>query len=269
MMKKGIVFVLFLLASVSSEAGMTICNKYSCENASSYDPQEVLDALSQVFSNNKKQLVFCSANEQTKQCNNQPITFGGRTNLMSVEFAIPFARIYQVQPENDALQLVLDYQVQTNRYYPICSPSNTTLSLSLSNQGDFLLDSSNFDCRITDLGDTKMGIRFILDYLDLGKGRLGGKYQAAVRGSVVGGGRGYAVLQLSDQREIELVRRVPTAGGTNYPQEEMPALDADAAYGTPGGESKLVDWDWNNIKSKWSNFKTKFMKILYLEPLDD
>ena len=37
----------------------------------------------------------------------------------------------------------------------------------------------------------------------------------------------------------------------------------------PSKGGKLVDWDYDNIKEKWGNFKTKFMKILYLEPLDD
>ena len=116
MMKKEIILGMLLLTSVSSQAEMTICNRFSCQESSSYDSQEVLDALAQVFSDGKKELLFCTANEKTKKCDEKSLSFLGRTNLMSVEFEIPFARIYQIQPSENIIQLVLDYQIQANQY---------------------------------------------------------------------------------------------------------------------------------------------------------
>lgn len=388
MMKKGIIFLGLLLFCVSSQAGMMVCNRFSCQDTYSYNPQEVLEKLSQMFASGPKELLFCTANEETKTCNGRPITFLGKTNFMAVEFQIPFARIYQVQLEKDAIQAVLNYQVQTNRYYPVCSPANTTLTFSVSHQGDFLLDSNDFNCHITELGETKMRMRFVLDYLNIDKGILGGTYQVSTQGDVLGGGSGYVLLKLSGERAIKMPRPMPS----NRPTEsgaygEMDPLSMDQApmgysntlgnplesddplqasdYGTygmgqsygntygmgqsygntsmptgaygaaspmigegsfpgtpyeansflmgdepfpegdyrtgfssdesesfpaekriPSGQgrgagtpepgqlvdwktNKLVDWDYDNIKEKWNNFKTKFLKVLYLEPLDD
>ena len=287
-MKKEIILGLLLFTSVSSNAGMTVCNRFSCWDSYSHDPQEILNALTQLFTGGKKELLFCMADYQTKNCYESPIVFGGRTNLALVNFRVPFARIYQVQLANGGVQAVLDYQIQANQYYPVCSASDSSLNFSVSGRGDFVLNSPNFNCRITELGETKMSMQFSFDYLDLEKGRLGGTYQASVQGDVIGGGSGYAVLQFSEQRAVELPRRVPAeyvpqagygAGapyGSDMPvmaQEEYPSAYPNAAQQahvrTPNQESKLVDWDWDNIKDKWEKFSTKFMKILYLEPVDD
>ena len=131
------------------------------------------------------------------------------------------------------------------------------------------MESLNFGCRITDLGEAQMGIRFALDYLNLEKGILGGRYQTSVRGSVLGGGSGYALLHVSEKREIELPRRVPTGNisGDIDGYTGMQALNT--RRNASNTEPKLVDWDWNNIREKWNNFKAKFLKILYLEPVND
>lgn len=281
-MKKEIVLGLFLLTSVSSHAGMTICNRFSCWDSYSHNPQEVLNALTPLFAGGKKELLFCMADYQTKNCYDSPILFGGQTNLATVDFRMPFARIYQVQLDNGGVQAVLDYQIQANQYYPVCSAADSTLNFSVSGRGDFVLNSPDFTCRITELGQTKMSMQFTFDYLDLEKGRLGGTYQASVQGDVIGGGSGYAVLQFSEQRAVELPRRRPAEyipqgnNETGFPvasQEAYPTAypnaEQNAHIRTQNREAKLVDWDWDNIKDKWEKFSTKFMKILYLEPLDD
>ncbi len=269
MMKKGIIFGALLLLSTSSIAGMTICNKYACQPSKKYDSAEILDALGQVFSGKQKELVLCEADPYTKTClGDTPIVFSGQTNWMSVQFQIPFIRILQVQPSNDSLQLLLDYQIQANQYYPSCKPANSTLSFSVSDQEDYLLDSPDFNCQMTELGETNVKMHFTVDYMNLDKGYLGASYHSMVKGDVLGGGTGYVLMKISDQRSIELPRPIPT----DFVSEKGYHLDTASSrsyQGYPGQEPKLVDWDWDNIKEKWNNFKTKFLKILYLEPLDD
>ncbi len=269
MMKKGIIFGALLLFSTSSISGMTICNKYACQPSNKYDSAEILDALGQIFSGKQKELVLCVADPYTKTClGDKPISFSGQTNWMSVQFQIPFIRILQVQPSNGSLQLLLDYQIQANQYYPICKPANSTLSFSVSNQGDYLLDSPSFNCRMTELGDTNVKIHFTVDYMNLDKGYLGASYHSMVKGDVVGGGTGYVLMKISEKRSIELPRPIPA----DFVSEDGYRLSArpDGTYRSYSNqEPKLVDWDWDNIREKWNNFKTKFLKILYLEPLDD
>ena len=267
MMKKGIVFGTFLLLSTSLQAGMTICTKYSCQQMQSYDSQQVLNALAQSFAGKQKELVFCEADQYNKTCVSNAINFSGRTNLMSVQFQVPFVRILQVKPENGSVQLLLDYQIQANQYYPMCKPANTTLSFAVSNQGDFTLSSPGFKCRITELGETQMQVKFTFDYLDFDKGWLGGTYQFMSTGDVLAGGSGYAMLKMSQMREIVPPRSAPTdfVSDTGY---RVSANKNGVYQGYSRQNSGLVDWDMDSIKTKWENFKTKFMKILYLEPLE-
>ena len=265
MMKKGLIFGTLLLLSAYSHAGMTICNKYSCQPARAYDSQEILNALAQTFFGEQKELVFCEANEQDKTCENRPITFMGQTNLMSVQFQIPFVRILQLSVTDDALQLLLDYQLQANQYYPTCSSVNSTLTFSVSNQGDFLLTTPDFNCRVTELGNTTLGLRFTLDYLDLDKGVIGAKYQSTAKGDVLGGGTGYTLMKLSKLRSIEMPRPLPT----EFVSEDGYRMNAQGqVHGRRVLGNGLVDWDLDNIKVKWNSFKEKFLKILYLEPLE-
>ena len=268
MMKKGIIFGALLLLSTSLQAEMLICNKFSCQPSKSYDANEVLNVVGQMLYGGQKEFAFCEADQYDKTCADRPITFSGRTNLMSVQFQIPFVRVLQVGLGEGGLQMLLDYQLQANQYYPLCQPVVSSLNPPISNRGDFTLNSPEFECRITELGSSRMNIRFALDYMNVDKGEFGGTYQTSVKGEVLGGGSGYALLKLSDKRSVEMPRPKPT----DFVSEDGYHLNTTPSglyQGHPEKEAKLVDWDWDNIKEKWNNFSTKFMKILYLEPLDD
>ena len=66
--KEKLLFATLLLASVSSQAGMTFCHQYSCRKVDSYVPQEMLNAMTQMFMNGEKELLFCMADKETKKC---------------------------------------------------------------------------------------------------------------------------------------------------------------------------------------------------------
>lgn len=268
MMKKGIIFGALLLLSTSLQAEMLICNRFSCQPSKSYDAQEILDAVGQMLYGGQKEIVLCEADQYNKTCLDQPITFSGRTNLMAVQFKIPFIRILQVNSDQGALQMQLDYQLLANQYYPVCKLANSTLSYSTSSQGDFVLNSPEFECQITELGSSKMNVRFTLDYMNIDEGVFGGTYQTTVKGDILAGGSGYALLQLSDKRSVKMPRPKPL----DFVSEDGYHLNTTPSrlyQGHPEKDPKLVDWDWDNIKEKWNSFSAKFMKILYLEPLDD
>ena len=268
MMKKGIIFGALLLLSTSLQAKMLICNRYSCQSSQSYDTQEILNAVGQMLYGTQKELILCEADPNSKTCMDQPVTFSGRTNLMAVQFKVPFVRVLQVGSNQGALQLLLDYQLQANQYYPVCQPVVSSFSYSTSTQGDFVLNSPEFNCQITELGASKMNIRFTLDYMNIDAGVLGGTYQTTVKGEVLGGGTGYALLQLSDKRAVEMPRPTPTEF-TSDDGYYIGTGSSRLRQKNSNKDAKLVDWDWDNIREKWDSFSTKFMKILYLEPLDD
>ena len=256
-MIKKIIFGTLLLFSVSSQAELMVCNKYSCQDMGKYNPQEVLDVFAQSFSDGAKELVLCSANKEDKTCLDSPITFEGKTNMMSVQFRIPFIRILRVWPESGNVRLSLDYQIQANQYYPVCSPARSSLNFSLSDQGDFVLSSPDFDCRMTELGQTKVRMVFTIDYLNLDKGLIGATYQSLVRGDVLGGGTGYVLMHVSNLRSIKMPRPMPT----DFVSEDgyYVGLGANGQVKHRGSRSGLVDWDWDGIKKKWNSFYEFFV----------
>ena len=261
---KRIFFLITLAASFSVEAGVNICHKNGCQMMSSYQPSQVMEALSGMFPSDARQIVFCEADPNTKVCRGQPLSFLGRSNLMHTTFQIPFARIEQKKKDNLAVQLVLDYQLKVNQFYPECTPSPSALSLGLSWGGDIRMVSPKFECRIMELGNTYVTLDFQVDYLDLERNRLGAYYKAVVEGDILAGGSGYVVMQPSTKRAPEIKRLQPTDLGVAPEQ-----YTSEVLYQSQDNDKSIVDWDLEDWKKAWNSFTDKFWKVLYLEPLDD
>ena len=263
-MMKSFFFLIALAGAVSAEAGVNVCHKNGCQMMSSYQPAQIMDSLSGMFSLDTRQIVFCEADPNTKICRGQPLSFLGRSNLMHTAFQIPFPRIEQKKKDNLSVQLVLDYQLKVNQFYPECMPSPSVLSLGLSWGGDIRMVSPKFECRVTELGNTYMTLDFQVDYLDLENNRLGAYYKAVVEGDILAGGTGYVVMQPSTKRAPDIKRIQPTDLGV-VPEQ----YTAEISYRPPEESKSIVDWDWEDWKKGWNSFTDKFWKILYLEPLDD
>ena len=259
MVKNGILFSVILLSGVSAHAATVICHSGSCRPITDYEPGQISSQLEEMFYKGARELLFCESDAATKKCQKKPISFPARTNLAYIDFQIPFARVSQIRNDGMNLKMVMDYQVKANQYYPACSGSDSSLILGTNWGGSIQLVSPLFKCRVTEMGATQVSLRFDLDYVDLDAGRFGGTYRVAVRGDVLGNGSGYALLQLTEERAIKQERPLPTDPLTS---------DRTIGGSSDRGSGQLFDWDWDNIKVKWNAFKEKFLKILYLEPIE-
>ncbi|MGN0919615.1 MAG: hypothetical protein ACI4OR_02505 [Alphaproteobacteria bacterium] len=266
--KIKILFVALLMTGITAHAAaVQICNEEICQPITSFEQQQVMEKLVAMFQNKTNQILICAADPFQKRCLNQPLTFQGQTNLMHVDFQVPFVRVLQKERLENALVLTLNYQVKANEKYPLCSASVS--HFTLFPKGEIELTSPSFECHATELGNTFLAFQFKIDYINFETGWLGGRYKVSSSGDVLGQGSGYVMMQVSAERTIQLKRRQPvdsleTTG--NYPGHFRSDFSDDSPSSSAG---KMVDWDWDNIKEKWTHFKEKALKVIYLEPIDD
>ena len=270
MVKTKIALGMALLVSVSAEATVNVCYDNSCRLMATYPPQQMMNQLSEMFLSGSKELVFCEANSATKECEGKPISFSARSNLMQIDFQVPYAHISQVKSNGNSVQMVLDYQIKANQYYPSCVAPYSSLMLGMTWGGDLQLNSPFFKCHVTELGQTQMAFHFQMDYINLDTGELGGDYQVTVQGDLLGKAQGYTLLRLADQRELKMPRSVPmeyvSSNGRPVRVGSNGQIQDDFE---PRKEKTIFDWGLDDWKAKWDSFKNKALKIIYLEPLND
>ena len=259
---KAVLFfvALFMKGTVGAAGIVQICNQEMCQPITYFEQQQVLEKLTLMFKKNADQILICAADSVAKKCLDHPLTFSGQTNMMHVDFQLPFIRILQKERLENGLALALDYQIKANEKYPVCSASVS--HFTLFPKGDIVLTSPSFECQATELGKTLLAFQFKIDYVNFETGWVGAFYEASSSGDVLGEGSGYVMMQVSSERSIQLKRRQPT-------YDENRTRFRSATGREDSAQGKLVDWDQDNLKEKWNRFKEKFLKILYLEPMDD
>ncbi len=272
--KTGTIITTILMLETASYAyPVQVCDGKVCQPLTYFESTAVIDEFVQLFQSGGNQILLCQADPEQKKCLDKPLTFSGRTNLMQVDFQIPFIRVLQKERVKNSLIFALDYQIQANEMYPLCSVSAS--HLNLFPRGEIQLTSSPFACRMTELGETSIAVQFQLDYVNLGTGWLGASYYATASGDTVGEGSGYVLMHVSDERSIEL-ERIKPYDPKNVPEpityEKNPQKELTEWYPEETRsdlkERGLVDWnvDWKNA---WNKIKEKALKVIYLEPLND
>ena len=273
--KAGTFFTtVLMLGTVSYAYPVQVCDNRVCQPLTYFESKKVMDELALLFQNGRNQILLCQAEPGQKKCqDDKPLTFSGHTNLMNVDFQIPFIRVLQKERKKNSLILALNYQIRANEMYPECSVSAS--NLTVFPKGEIQMTSSPFACRMTDLGNTSISLQFQLDYINFKTGWLGANYYASSSGDTVGEASGYVLLHVSEGRSIELERAKPY-DPRNVPEpvvyDDDPQKELTEWY--PQGQrsdlrgGKLFDWDIN-WKDTWTKFKDKALKIIYLEPLDD
>ena len=269
--KIGSIFAVALLTANFARADVAICYQQECHSMVTYNQQQVMEQLKEIFSADKHALLFCESSTKNRKCLEKPISFSGRTRKVAINFQIPFARVSQIKPKDNSIEMILDYQIKANQYYPLCVAPQSSLDLIDTWGGALRLVSPDFKCRLTELGTTQMGLKFDVDYINLDQGVFGGTYKINVYGDAVAESSGYALFQLTDDRVVEMPRpvlgKVPTEGlAVNNPKPDLVVERKDSERSSKDSTSSTTSD--SESKSWWESFKDKFLKILYLEPSD-
>ena len=68
----------------------------------------------------------------------------------------------------------------------------------VKNAENIVMEDSGYQCKMTTIGTTTIKNLFLVDYIDLDYGFIGGYYSIGLSGPAYGGGSGYMLLRLPD-----------------------------------------------------------------------
>lgn len=179
-------------------ASVVVCRSKQCAPAKlSMSSEYIYNSLLHLLENNNhKKALICQANPSSKTCLENYITLPITVGITPAYMYIDSVKITDViiNKGSNTLNLILNYNVTYNGQTPDCTPSQSILYVR--NVNHILLEDPGYSCKMTSIGTTNIKTVFIIDYIDLDYGFIGGYYSIGLSGPAYGGGTGYMLLRL-------------------------------------------------------------------------
>jgi len=293
-MKKHLIYLAFFVAILCScltaNARISVCQNGLCDWTETIEPW--MNKLAKSFAAPNLRVDFCQADEGTRSCIGEGISWDAYSPTSPIVFTIPVARAL---PGREAL--MFDYLILANESAPKCTFSST--SLSMTPNKEIRLASQSAQCVLSQGLTMQINETFLIDYLDFDASILGGHYSIQTSDSIHSATSGYALLNLRDGKTSRPIL------GKKYHSPDPQTMGN--IYYTPDGRRFVNgrfepyeedDW-WARLKSSlsenWQRIKKvfnmdlseeekalpanqrptffdkvsdTFMKVIYLEPLD-
>lgn len=208
------------LAPLSTPRSVIVCRSKQCAPIKlSMSKEYIFNSLVQMMQNNNHQkALICAADSGSHSCFENyvslPITVGITPAYMYLD-SVKISDV-TVNKGSRAINLMLNYNVTYNGQTPECAPDKTLLFVK--NTDNIVMEDKGFRCKMTTVGETSIKTLFMVDFIDLDYGFIGGYYSVGLSGPAYGGGSGYMMLRLSK---------------TSYPLLPMPKAN-DAKNKTSG-----------------------------------
>lgn len=179
-------------------SSVVVCRAKQCAPAKlSMSNEYIYNSLLQLFENNNhSKALICQANPSSKTCLETYVTLPIKVGITPAYMYIDSVKISDViiNKGNNTLNLLLNYNVTYNGQTPDCTPSQSILYVR--NVNHILLEDNNYRCKMTSIGTTSIKTVFVIDYIDLDYGFIGGYYSIGLSGPAYGGGTGYMLMRL-------------------------------------------------------------------------
>lgn len=186
-------------APLQSADSVVVCRAKQCAPANiSMSKEYIYNSLLQLFENNNKSTaLICQASPNSHTCLENYITVPITVGITPAYLYIDSVKISDLTVGKNAnkLNLLLNYNVTFNGQSPECTTSNTLVFAKSVNH--IILEDAGYMCKMTTLGKTTIKTVFIIDYIDLDYGFIGGYYSLGLSGPAYGGGTGYMMFRLS------------------------------------------------------------------------
>lgn len=177
---------------------VVVCRSKQCAPAKlSMSSEYIYNSLLHLLENNNhNKALVCQANPSSKTCLENYITLPVKVGITPAYMYIDSVKISDVtlSKGNNTLNLLLNYNVTYNGQTPDCTPSQSILYVR--NVNHILLEDAGYSCKMTSIGTTNIKTVFVIDYIDLDYGFIGGYYSIGLSGPAYGGGTGYMLLRL-------------------------------------------------------------------------
>ncbi len=179
-------------------SSVVVCRSKQCAPAKlSMSSEYIYNSLLHLFENNNhKKALICQANPSSKTCLENYITLPIKVGITPAYMYVDSVKITDVlvNKGSNTLNLILNYNVTYNGQTPDCTPAQSILYVR--NINHILLEDPGYNCKMTTIGTTNIKTIFVIDYVDLDYGYIGGYYSLGLSGPAYGGGTGYMLLRL-------------------------------------------------------------------------
>ena len=203
-------------APLRMPSSVVVCRTKQCAPAKlSMSREYIYNSLLHLLdNNNRKKALVCQADVGTHACTETfvslPITVGITPAYMYID-SVKITDV-SIAKGNRSLNLILNYNVTYNGQTPDCKPAKSLLYVK--NVNNIVLEDSGYMCRMTSIGQTMIKTLFVIDYIDLDYGYIGGFYSVGLSGPAYGGGSGYMMIRLpKDAYPLAPELRQPESAG--------------------------------------------------------
>ncbi len=200
-----------------SHAPVVVCRSQQCAPARlSMSKEYVYNAILQLLDNNNySTALICRADDQTHTCLEEYVTLPVTVGIVPTNVYIDSVKITDVivSKKRSNLHLILNYNLTYGGQVATCTPSQSLLFIR--DLDHILLEDSQYHCNMTTIGSSSVKTVFIIDYVDLDYGYIGGYYSIGLSGPAYGGGSGYMLLRFGKNAyPLAPVLRAQQAGGS-------------------------------------------------------
>ena len=177
---------------------IVVCRAKQCAPFKlSMSKEYIYNSLVQLMQNNNNQrALLCTADTGGHNCYmnyiSLPITVGITPAYMYIDY-VKISDVH-ISKGSSSIKLVLNYNVTYNGQTPDCAPDRTLMFVK--NTDNIVMEDNGYQCKMTTIGTTTIKTLFLVDYIDLDYGFIGGYYSIGLSGPAYGGGSGYMLLRL-------------------------------------------------------------------------
>lgn len=196
--------VLFATATIAQTPSILICRAKQCVEARQTVSREYLfNQVSQLLDKNiGKDISLCEADPTTRVCLTSGISFPAHSQTIQTSISISAIKLIdaKILPNVTGIDLILDYKIKAGDTFPRCQTALSRLGVMSSDNIQTM--SPQFNCHLTETGNTVLSIVYNIDYIDFDYGMVGAHFSAASGQSILGGKTGYALMRFTHSAPI-------------------------------------------------------------------
>lgn len=184
-----------------AQNSVLVCRARQCAEASYAMSQGFLfNKIDQMMKRNVgKAVLLCEADPVSHVCLTQGLEIQTQAAFEPVAIKIDGLELTdsQLVSGQTALNMVFDYKVKANETFPKCQLGISQLNVQAVDKVDLATD--DFNCQITETGNTALNATYNIDYLDFDYGFIGAYYTIGVGEAVKGDKTGYVLMRFTDK----------------------------------------------------------------------
>ena len=235
------------MAPLQMPRNIIVCRSKQCAPVNlAMSKEYIYNSLAQLMQNNNNQkALICAADTGTRNCYSNfislPIVVGITPAYMFVD-SVKISDVH-LSKGSRSVKLMLNYNVTYNGQTPDCAPDKTLLFVK--NTDNIVMEDEGYQCKMTTIGTTTVKTLFLIDYIDMDYGFIGGYLSIGLSGPAYGGGSGYMMIRLA-KKALPLKENLPVVTSKKHPTQ----VEVDAAnhMASPANSTTSANTSTNGVQ---------------------